>query len=146
MQKLFRIEKQGEVDKISLGEVNVNGFNDFDSSLNAIREKGILVAENERYTIHDLEVDELTVSLTELKKTQETRGHSHVECSEIYFFREGKGKMQVGNQMYYVVKGSIILVPRGLFHKVINLRAEDLVFVTVFEGKRFSKKYNFEKK
>lgn len=107
---------------------------------------GILIAENERYTIHDLEVDELTVSLTELKNTQETRGHSHVECSEIYFFKKGKGKMQVGDQMYYVIKGSIILVPRGLFHKVINLRTEKLVFVAVFEGKRFSKKYNFKKK
>jgi mannose-6-phosphate isomerase-like protein (cupin superfamily) len=146
MLRQFCIEKQREVNKISLDEINVNGFNDLDRSLNTIKEKGILIAENERYTIHDLELDELTISLTELKKTQETRGHSHVECSEIYFFEEGKGKMQVGDQMYYVIKGSIILVPRGLFHKVINLRTENLVFVTVFEGKRFSKKYDFKKK
>lgn len=117
---------------------------DLDMSLNAIRKNGVLIAENERYTIHDLEVNELTISLTELKAEQETRGHSHVDCSEIYFFREGKGKMQVGDQMSYVTNGSVIIVHRGEFHKVINLGTEKLGFIAIFEGKRFSKAYDFK--
>jgi quercetin dioxygenase-like cupin family protein len=127
---------------MSLGEINLDRIN-LDASLNIIRERGFLVAENERYTIHDLEVDELTVSLTELKKDQETRGHSHGDCSEIYFFKGGKGKMQVDGQVHYVTQGAVIIVPRGKFHKVINLGLETLTFVAVFEGKRSSKKYDF---
>ncbi len=104
----------------------------------------MLVADNERYTIYDLHVNELTVSMTELKPMQETRGHSHMGASEVYFFVDGRGKMQIGMQEYSVKKGSVILVPRGEFHKVINLDKEKLSFVTVFEGSRASKKYNYK--
>jgi mannose-6-phosphate isomerase-like protein (cupin superfamily) len=119
---------------------------DLDGQLNDIREEGVFIAENERYTIHDLRVDELTVSLTELKKAQETRGHSHADCSEVYFFTQGDGKMQVGNRTYYVGQGSVIIVPRSEFHKVINLGEQKLIFIAVFEGKRFSKNYDYENK
>jgi UDPglucose 6-dehydrogenase len=143
-EKAFSYTKvMGTNSEMSLDEVNLDRIN-LGLSLNAIRERGVLVADNERYTIHDLEVNELTVSLTELKKEQETRGHSHVDCSEIYFFREGRGKMQVGVQMHYVTQGTVIIVSRGEFHKVINLGTEKLIFVAVFEGKRSSKKYNFK--
>src|SRR5919106_3022607 len=119
---------------------------DLDMPLNAIRKEGVLIAENERYTIHDLKLDELTVSLTELKKAQETRGHSHADCSEVYFFTQGDGKIQVGNRTYYVGQGSVITVPRSEFHKVSNLGEQKLIFITVFEGKRFSKNYDYENK
>ena len=119
---------------------------DLEGLLKDIMQEGVLVAENERYTIHDLKVDELTVSLTELKKTQETRGHSHADCSEVYFFTQGEGKMQVGNRTYHVGQGSVIIVPRSEFHKVINLGEEKLIFVAVFEGKRFSKNYSYQNK
>jgi mannose-6-phosphate isomerase-like protein (cupin superfamily) len=119
---------------------------DLDITLNNIRKEGVLIAENERYTIHDLKVDELTVSVTELKKAQETRGHSHADCSEVYFFTQGDGKIQVGNRTYYAGQGSVVTVPRGEFHKVINLGEQNLIFVTVFEGKRFSKNYDYENK
>lgn len=82
--------------------------------------------------------------MTELKAMQETRGHSHIGASEVYFFIQGKGKMEVGNKEYYVKKGSGILVLNGEFHKVINSDKEKLVFVTVFEGSRSSKKYNYK--
>lgn len=115
-----------------------------DRTLNAVKQDGILVADNERYVIHDLHVNELTLSLTELKPIQETRGHSHAGASEVYFFVSGKGRMQIGEQVYDVEKGSVMLVPRGEFHKVINLQNEKLIFAAIFEGSRFSKKYNYK--
>ena len=94
----------------------------------------MLVADNERYTIYDLHLNGLTVSLTELKPAQETRGHSHIGASEVHFFIDGRGKMKIDKQEYNVEKGSVILVPKGEFHKVINSDKKKLVFVTVFEG------------
>lgn len=106
----------------------------------------MLVADNERYTIYDLHINELTVSMTELKPMQETRGHSHMGASEVYFFVDGTGKMQIGKQEYHVKKGSVIIVPKGEFHRVINLDKEKLIFVTVFKGNRAWKKYNYSDK
>jgi oxalate decarboxylase/phosphoglucose isomerase-like protein (cupin superfamily) len=45
-----------------------------------------------------------------------------------------------------VEKGSVILVPRGEFHRVFNSSVEKLVFATVFEGSRTSKKYSYNDK
>ena len=115
-----------------------------DRTLDAVRKNGMVAANNERYTLYDLHINELTLSLTELKSLQETRGNSHSDSSEIYFFVEGKGRMQIGARGYEVKKGSVILVPRGEFHRVINLTERKLVFAAVFEGDRSSKKYNFK--
>ncbi len=114
-----------------------------DKGMSSIRQNGTLVADNERYTIYDLHINELTVSETELKPKQETRGHKHTEASEVYFFVEGRGKMKVGEQEYDVSKGSVMLVSRGEFHKVINPQSRKLVFITVFEGTRAAKKYDY---
>ncbi len=65
---------------------------------------------------------------------------------EIYLSVDGKGKMQIGDQVYVVEKGSVMLVARGEFHKVINIDNGKLVFATVFEGDRSSKKYNYNDK
>ncbi len=82
--------------------------------------------------------------MTELKPMQGTRGHSHADASEVYFFIDGRGRMQIGKQEYNVRKGEVLLVQRGEFHKVTNLDKEKLVFVTVFQGNRESKKYNYK--
>jgi mannose-6-phosphate isomerase-like protein (cupin superfamily) len=117
-----------------------------DKTLEAVRKDGILIIDNELYRIYDLHVNELTLSLTELKPGKQTRGHSHTEASEIYFFVDGSGKMQVGRQEYPVEKGSVLVVPRGEFHRVINLSNSTLVFAAVFEGSRESKRYAYDGK
>jgi mannose-6-phosphate isomerase-like protein (cupin superfamily) len=131
------------MEKHSLGKQHRIGV---DKTINAIKQNGVLVADNERYTIYDLNVDELTISMTELKPMQETRGHSHMDASEVYFFVDGIGRMRIGEQEYDVKKGSVILVPKGEFHKVSNLDKGKLVFAAVFEGSRSSKKYNYNDK
>ncbi|MFQ5941266.1 MAG: cupin domain-containing protein [Nitrososphaerales archaeon] len=115
-----------------------------DKTLNTVKKEGRLVADNQRYTIYDLCVNELTISLTELKPMQETRGHSHMGAGEVYFFIDGRGRMQIDKEEYDLKKGNFLLVPRGEFHKVTNSGKEKLIFVTVFEGSRSSKKYNYK--
>lgn len=51
--------------------------------------------------------------------------------------------MQVGNRTYFVRRGSVIIVPKSEFHKVINRGEEKLTFITVFEGERSLKECNY---
>lgn len=102
-----------------------------------VKSKGHLVADNETYTIHDYDLDDLTVSVTELKKGKATRGHSHSSTAEVYFFPEGSNaEMTVGEESFAVNRGTV-LIPRGAFHRVANKSNDsELQFVAVFSGKR----------
>jgi oxalate decarboxylase/phosphoglucose isomerase-like protein (cupin superfamily) len=107
------------------------------NSVKTIKEEGRLVADNERYTLYDYRLDELTVSLTELKKGQETRGHSHESNAEVYtFLKGGHGAIIIGNDRFEA-DGSTFFIPRGVFHKVVNESGEtELRFIAVFMGDR----------
>jgi oxalate decarboxylase/phosphoglucose isomerase-like protein (cupin superfamily) len=76
------------------------------------------------------------LSQTILHVNQNTNGHYHEGQEEVYFFMYGKGSMQVGDDLYNVEGGDIVLIPDGLFHKVWNTGESDLVFNCVFDGKR----------
>ncbi len=78
----------------------------------------------------------LVLSQTILHVEQNTNGHSHAGQEEVYFFVYGKGSMQVGDDLYHVQAGDIMLIPDGLFHKVWNTGQSDLIFNCVFDGKR----------
>lgn len=105
-------------------------------TLDTVKEKGRLVADDARYRIHDYHFDDLTVSVTELKRGQETRGHSHSSNAEVYFFPGGAAEMLVGRERFEVAPGAI-LIPKGAFHRVFNRsKTSDLLFVSVFSGER----------
>ena len=105
-------------------------------TLETIRKQGRLVADTERYRIHDYDLGDLTVSVTDLKKGQETRGHSHASNAEVYFFDGGEAEMEVGKDRFEVDTGAV-LIPQGEFHRVVNKsKTSDLTFVAVFSGKR----------
>jgi quercetin dioxygenase-like cupin family protein len=105
-------------------------------SVDEVKREGHLVASNERYVIYDYDFGDMTVSLTELKKGQETRGHSHPANSEVYVFVSGEGTMEVGPKKMKVGR-EVMLVPKGAFHRVVNdSPTEDLTFLCVFPGKR----------
>lgn len=97
--------------------------------------KGIVVKDTEVYTLEDNNLlENLTVSKTYLKPGQETRGHSHDEQEEVYFFIQGEGQMVLGEEKFDVEEGSVVLIPKGKFHKVINKsNAFPCIFVCVFE-------------
>ena len=96
--------------------------------------KGDIVKDNDTYTLIDNNhLQNLTLSKTILKPGQETRGHSHENQEEVYFFH-GYGKMQLGEKTFGVSPGSIVLIPKGTFHKVINHHTNHAcMFICVFE-------------
>ena len=93
--------------------------------------------DDERHTlvysvIDNLKLDKLVLSQIVLHSGQETKGHFHNGVEEVYFFQFGQGKMRVGNEFVDVRAGSIVLVPDGQFHRVINTGLSDLIFHTVY--------------
>lgn len=101
---------------------------------------GDIVKDNETYLLKDNKtLKNLVLSSTRLYRGQQTRGHRHPGQEEVYFFVVGFGKMIVGDEdsdPFEVQAGDIILIPDGVFHKVINDGDLDLVFNCVFDGKR----------
>ena len=86
-----------------------------------------------RYDVTDnFELTNLVLSQIILHKHQETKGHLHYNVDEVYFFQFGDGMIEIDNVKTFVQAGSIVLVPSGKFHKVINLGQTDLVFHTVY--------------
>ena len=105
-------------------------------TLDTVRTKGRLVADDERYRIHDYDLGDLTVSVTELRGGKKTRGHSHDSNAEVYFFPGGTALMEVGDEKFEIRRGAV-LIPKGEFHRVVNRsKTSDLLFVSVFPGKR----------
>ena len=98
---------------------------------------GSIIKSNGIYTVIDnTDLKRLVLSQTILHVSQQTTGHYHQGQEEVYFFMYGSGRMILGDQEFDVAGGDIILVPDGLFHRVINTGASDLVFNCIFEGKR----------
>ncbi len=98
---------------------------------------GEIVKDNETYLLKDNRtLNNLVLSSTKLYRGQATRGHSHIGQEEVYFFIQGTGIMDVGDQRFRVNAGDVVLIPDGEFHRVINDGEIDLLFNCVFDGKR----------
>jgi mannose-6-phosphate isomerase-like protein (cupin superfamily) len=93
-----------------------------------------LIRDTDVYYVYDLNyLKNLVVSMSILHSGKHTAGHSHKNQEEFYIFLKGRGKMQVGEKAYNVKKGDIVLIKKGLFHKVFNKGKGDMVFMDVFE-------------
>lgn len=98
---------------------------------------GEVVKDNETYLLKDNKtLKNLVLSSTKLYRGQSTRGHSHAGQEEVYFFVQGTGVMIVDEEKFRVNPGSIVVIPDGAFHRVINDGEMNLVFNCVFDGKR----------
>ncbi len=98
---------------------------------------GEVVKDNETYLLKDNKtLTNLVLSSTKLYRGQSTRGHSHAGQEEVYFFVQGTGMMIVDEEKFRVNPGSIVIIPDGAFHRVINDGEMNLVFNCVFDGKR----------
>ena len=108
-------------------------YNEFDIG-------GEVIKDNEVYRLTDNRtLNNLVLSQTVLHRGQQTRGHRHQGQEEVYFFVRGLGKMIVGDEdsePFTVSSGTVVLIPDGAFHRVINADDMDLVFNCVFQGKR----------
>ena len=109
------------------------------------KEDSTIVKQNETYTVIDnVELlNNLVVSKTILHPTKETTGHLHKGQEEVYQFISGHGKMEVNPKgirgaEFFVGPTDTVLIPDGYFHKVwYESDTEDLIFVCVFDGKRY---------
>lgn len=101
---------------------------------------GVVVKDNETYLLKDnTTLKYLVVSSTKLYRGQQTRGHRHSGQEEVYFFVQGYGRMIVGeedSEPFPVKPGTVVLIPDGAFHRVINDGDINMVFNCVFQGQR----------
>jgi len=101
--------------------------------MNSFDNRAKLIRQNDTYIVEDnTSLSGLTVSKTYLYPMKATLGHSHYDADEVYTFLDGKGVLQIDNEDHVVFPGSVYLIPRGKFHKVINVSKTNLVFVSVF--------------
>ena len=102
---------------------------------------GEVVKQDERYIVKDnTALNNLIVSSTRLQPRKSTSGHSHAGQEEVYYFIEGKGKMELNNEMIKVEPGDVILIEDGAYHRVHAGMYEELYFVCVFDGSRHVEK------
>lgn len=58
-----------------------------------------------------------------------TQGHHHIRTEEIYYILEGRGRMQVGEEIREVGPGDAIAIPPGMYHQITNIGATTLRFL-----------------
>ena len=98
---------------------------------------GEVVKRDDRYIVKDNKsLKNLVVSSTTLHPGKSTSGHSHPGQEEVYQFIHGEGRMQLGDDIFNVWPGDIVLVKDGVFHRVHNTGIETLCFICVFDGQR----------
>jgi mannose-6-phosphate isomerase-like protein (cupin superfamily) len=99
--------------------------------------KGNIIRDNDVYVVEDNRfLKNLVLSKTTLHPNKETSGHSHPGLEEVYFFKSGRGTMQLDKKIIEVQSGDIVMIPDGEFHKVFNNSGsnQDLIFVCVFQS------------
>ena len=105
--------------------------------LNIFDVGGEVIKDNEVYKLKDnTTLNNLVVSSTDMKPHQTTNGHKHPGQEEVYYFIEGTGKMELGEEMIKVEPGDVILIKDGVYHRVHAGMYEELYFVCVFDGGR----------
>lgn len=59
-----------------------------------------------------------------------TRWHT-IEAREIYYILSGQGCAEVGEEVYDVLPGQAVSIPRGVRQRITNSGVEDLIFLCV---------------
>lgn len=97
------------------------------------------VIDNERYNLVDIvdKAERFTISVTNLKSHQSTRGNIHSE-PEIYYFL-GECKLLLDGVPYPMASGSMFVVPPDVHHQVMNSSDGLVTFLTLFSGTRSQK-------
>lgn len=62
----------------------------------------------------------LQAGITILYPGCRTKGHSHADREEVYYFTRGRGIMEADGEQWEVVAGDVFYVHPGPFHKTYN--------------------------
>jgi len=102
-------------------------------NIETYKTKAKLIRSTDVYNVYDLKQPALTLSLTELHPTHNTKGHSH-DSDEVYIFISGDGEIEIGDTKERCEAGQVFVIPRNSFHKVYNDGTSDLKFWCIFEN------------
>jgi mannose-6-phosphate isomerase-like protein (cupin superfamily) len=58
-----------------------------------------------------------------------TTGHAHPDLEEIYFYIQGRGEMQIDNDIFPVKEGDAVYIPAGSYHVTYNTGIVPIRFV-----------------
>ncbi len=94
----------------------------------------ILRKKEKRYSIQDLKVGDITLSVTYLNPEQSTKGHQH-EYEELYYIGYGVGRIVIGNEEKKISMGQFYLIPPDTFHQVKNDGLMTLAIICVWREK-----------
>ena len=80
-----------------------------------------------------------TISRTTLYPNQKTRGHTHEDANETYYFIAGNGLILLQsvdlNELFHIESETWLYIPKKTFHMVINTsKNENLEFMTFYPG------------
>jgi mannose-6-phosphate isomerase-like protein (cupin superfamily) len=60
---------------------------------------------------------------------KQTTPHYHPATEEIYYILEGRGRMQIGDEVREVISGDAIAIPPGAIHTIENIGQQTLKFL-----------------
>jgi mannose-6-phosphate isomerase-like protein (cupin superfamily) len=113
--------------------------------LSTLETLGQISKQSERYEVRDdYTLDKLQLSSSVLYPDASTNGHRHDAYDEIFIFQSGEGGVWLRyadegqgevEESHTVLAGTIISVPAGTFHKVINWSQEtNLCYIRVMNS------------
>lgn len=76
-------------------------------------------ADTDQYRIEDLDIGEITLSVTMLNPGKSTNGHTH-DWGEAYYVASGAGVMELDGDKLGISTGDFIQIRAGEFHRVSN--------------------------
>ena len=66
-----------------------------------------------------------------VKPGEQTLLHKHRKSEELYFIQQGKGRLQVEDELIIVGPGDTICIPAGTAHRIENTGHEDLKILCI---------------
>ncbi len=73
-----------------------------------------------------------TVGICHLYKGMQNPLHYHPNCEEILYVEQGQGKHLLDQEWITVRAGSVVRIPQGIKHKLINEGSETMITLIVF--------------
>lgn len=75
-----------------------------------------------------------TVGICHLFAGRSNPAHFHPNCEEILYVQVGHGKHLLGEEWVAVGPGSVVRIPAGMKHKLVNESSETMTTVIVFSS------------
>ncbi len=75
-----------------------------------------------------------TVGVCEMFARQSNPTHYHPNCEEILYVQQGRGRHRLGDEWVTVEPGSVVRIPVGMLHQLVNESDETMVTIICFNS------------